>query len=83
MRILALLTSLVMSVGLYPQTYRIVEMDRTHDIVTIADPEDYIRYDFYGCEDYEVGDLVSAIMFDNGTEDIHDDAIISVQYAGF
>lgn len=33
-------------------------------------------------EDYEVDDLVSLIMFDNGTPEVMDDIILSARYAG-
>ena len=33
-------------------------------------------------EDYDIDDIVSLIMFDNGTEDITDDIILSARYAG-
>lgn len=33
-------------------------------------------------EDYMVDDLVSTIMFDNGTPEVTDDIILSARYAG-
>ena len=38
---------------------------------------------WYGIEDYDVGDIVAAIMDDNGTEIIYDDAIITMRYTGY
>ena len=82
MKILALITSLTMSLGLYPTTCKVVNLDRVNDIVTMQTSTG-IQYDFYGCEDYDENDLVSVIMFNNGTDSVLDDAVICVHYAGF
>ena len=37
-------------------------------------------YEVDGVEDWEVGDGASAIMCDNGTQEIFDDSIVSVRY---
>lgn len=79
---LALLTSITMSLGLYPTTCQITNLDRTTDIVTMTTATGY-EYQFYGCDDYDNGDLVSVIMFNNHTDNITDDAVICVHYAGF
>lgn len=39
-------------------------------------------FQFYGSEDYEVGDTVATIMYSNGTDDVTDDSILCVRYAG-
>lgn len=82
MRILALITSLTMSLGLYPTTCKAINLDRENDIVTMQTSTG-IQYQFYGCEDYDEGDLLSVIMFNNNTDSILDDAVICVHYAGF
>ena len=81
MRILALITSLTMSLGLYPTTCKAINLDREKDIVTMQTSTG-IQYQFYGCEDYAEGDLLSVIMFNNNTDSILDDAVICVHYAG-
>ena len=82
MRILALITSLTMTLGLYPTTCKIVNLDRVNDIVTMQTSTG-IEYQFDGCEDYDTNDLVSVIMFNNGTDSVLDDAVICVHYSGF
>lgn len=66
---------------IYPQTYIITEIDKANDLVTIETCTGY-EYQFYGVEDYYEGDLVSCIMYTNGTETITDDAILTHRYSG-
>lgn len=66
----------------YPQTAVIVDFDRKHDAVTVRTSVGWL-YQFYGIEDYEIGDMVSLIMDNMDTENtIFDDVIIDVQYVG-
>ena len=65
----------------YPDTYIITEINRTDDIVTMSDTNGNL-FQFEGCEDWSKGDLVSAIMYNSQTEEIYDDVIIKVKYAG-
>lgn len=67
--------------AMYPTTCIITEIDETADLVTMSTCEGF-EYQFYGIEDCFEGDLVSCIMFNNFTEDITDDVIISQQYTG-
>ena len=39
-------------------------------------------WEFYGIEDYQIGDFVSCIVWDAGTQKIFDDEILDVVYAG-
>lgn len=39
-------------------------------------------FEFYGAEDYEVGDMVATIMYSNGTDDVTDDTILCARCAG-
>lgn len=64
---------------LYPQTMKVIEIE--DNIVTIQDYNGFI-YEFEGAEDWEVGDICSCIMNDNGTPKIYDDEIVSIRYAG-
>ena len=66
---------------IYPQTYIITKIDKANDLVTIETCTGY-EYQFYGVEDYNEGDLVSCIMYTNGTETILDDQIMDVRYSG-
>ena len=67
--------------NLYPKTAKVYAIDRDSDIVTVIDSVGFL-WEFYGVEDWEIGDLVSLLMFDNGTESIFDDEIIKAYYCG-
>ena len=68
--------------NLYGKTAMVYELDRTMDIVYVVDCNGE-AWTFEGCEDYELGDYVSMIMYDNGTQSIYDDIIMKVQYSGY
>ena len=80
--LLTWLIALIAALGLSPVTARVVDLNRTDDIVTIEMANGH-RYAFFGCSDYCEGDYVSAIVWKNGTEDIRDDIIVSVHYSGY
>ena len=65
--------------GNYALTAVVTKTDRVADTVTIEDAAGN-EWQFYGVEDWEVGDGASAIMCDNGTQEIFDDSIVSVRY---
>lgn len=67
---------------LYPMTAIIVHTSTYTDTVTVKDFNGNL-WQFKGVEDYEVGDIVSLIMNDKGTEKIFDDEIIKAQYDGY
>lgn len=69
---------------IYPKTARIVNirLEGTKDVVTLEDSNGF-TWEYDGVEDYYLGDLVSLIMDDNGTEIISDDKIISHRYSGY
>lgn len=67
---------------LYPTTMQVINLDYKNDIVTVETATGF-TYEFYGCEDYYINDLVSMVMFNNGTDNITDDIIISTRYSGF
>lgn len=66
----------------YAQTAVVMDVNRDDDVVVC---EDYNgnTWEFYGTEDWIVGDCVSLIMNDSGTQEIYDDEIISVRYSGW
>lgn len=60
----------------------VVDIDAAADVVTVEDGEGLL-WEFYGVEDWEIGDVAALLMDDSGTPDyILDDAIISATYAG-
>ena len=81
MKIIAFLLAFLALFGLYPMTARVVETNETNDTVTVETATGF-RFAFYGVEDWQIGDFASCIMYDNGTDEITDDAILTVRYAG-
>ena len=68
--------------GMYPDTAIIVGLHRDADLVTVCDVGGIVRQ-FFGCEDYSVGDLVRMLMWDAGTpHNCLDDEIVLAWYAG-
>lgn len=69
--------------SVYVRTMEIVELNYETDVVTCIDPVGF-QWDFYGCEDYYEGDIVSCLMDTMGTEEsIMDDYILDVWYTGY
>ena len=66
----------------YALTAQIVETNRTQDVVTVKDSTGNL-WEFYGVEDWEIGDCASMIMDDMGTDRIYDDEIVSARYAAW
>ena len=81
--ILTYIIAFVAAFGLNPLTARVTDLDREADTVTIETATGHL-YQYHGCEDYEIGDYVSAILWNAGTpNDCRDDIIISVHYSGY
>jgi len=80
--IITLFVFLTMSASaeIYPQTF--VVSDIEDDVLVLVDynENEWIRE---GAEDYTIGDIVAAIMDDNDTITIYDDAIVTLRYAGY
>jgi hypothetical protein len=67
---------------IYPLTVQVIELDREDDIVTCVDGAGN-GWEFYGVEDWQIGDFASLLMDNNGTpETIYDDVITMTHYAG-
>lgn len=67
---------------LYPRAAIITELDLNEDLVTCVDAAGCI-WQFYGVEDFDIGDIVALILWNAGTpESIFDDEIIDAVYAG-
>lgn len=79
---LALAGSLVASGLIYPTTMVVDELDYQNDIVRLQTATGFV-YEMEGTEDYIEGDMVSLIMFTNGTKYIMDDIILDARYAGW
>ena len=70
-------------ITLYARTAKITGIDYAADTVTLVDGSGLV-WQFFGCEDYDIGDLVSLLMSDAGTpETVLDDVIVSASYAGY
>lgn len=65
----------------YPAVFVVHEIDRSADTLTLIDYNGWM-WDVYGVEDFEVGDVVGAIMDDMGTDLIYDDEVQSIRYCG-
>lgn len=67
----------------YTRTGLVVDLDYDTDTVTVVDGADLV-WQFTGCADYCIGDLVEMLMQKTGKPDyILDDVIFSTCYAGF
>lgn len=64
----------------YPMVGRVVEVNYITNTVTIESHNNL--WDFYGTEDWELGDIAACIMSDNGTQTIYDDKILLATYQG-
>ena len=68
--------------SIYPLTVQIVELDHNADVVVCVDGTGNC-WEFYGVEDWQVGDFASLLMDNNGTtETVYDDVITMAYYAG-
>lgn len=66
----------------YALTAQVVETNRTQDVVTVKDSTGNL-WEFYGVEDWEIGDCASMVMDDMGTDRIYDDEVVNVRYAAW
>lgn len=67
---------------LYAKSGVVTEVNVTEDAVTFVDTQGY-AWTFTGCEDWQVGDRLAAVMHTMGTETILDDAIVGTpRYEG-
>lgn len=72
----------VASAEIYPQAFVVSEVNYEENTIFLVDcnGEGWI----WECiEDYNIGDVIAAIMDDSETETIYDDIIIMIQYAGY
>lgn len=58
----------------------VTDLDSNEDFVSVTDWNGSV-WQFYGIEDWNIGDFVDLVMYDNLTEDfIYDDIVISAHY---
>lgn len=76
-----LMNQLLNPANTYAMTCEVVELDRENDLVVCEDFNGNL-WEFYGCEDWQIDDIASLLMDDNGTPTIYDDEIVSAQYNG-
>ena len=60
----------------------ITNLDYQTDIVTCETSTGFI-FEFYGCEDYFINDIIICTMDNKGTKEIFDDEIIDTSFSGF
>lgn len=86
--IMAMVMMIIVSVTIgayaeqYPTTMIVNELDYNENIVICVDFNGN-EWAFEEIEDWCIGDIVSMIMDDMGTELIYDDTIIMVRYSGY
>ena len=66
----------------YALTARVVEVNYDTDTVTAEDYNGHLLQ-WKGTEDWEIGDCASMIVYDNNTQNISDDQIVSVRYGAW
>lgn len=79
-KLLATLAAIIAAGLIYPTTMQVTDI--SGDVVTLETATGFV-YQFTGAEDYCENDLVSCIMFSNGTSNITDDIILAARYSGF
>lgn len=88
----ALLIALFITIGakadvidkenIYNKCMVITNLDYQTDIVTCETSTGFI-FEFYGCEDYFINDIIICTMDNKGTKKIFDDEIIDTSFSGF
>lgn len=79
-KLLATIAAVIAAGLIYPATMQVTDI--SGDVVTLETATGFV-YQFTGAEDYSENDLVSCIMFSNGTTNITDDIILAARYSGF
>lgn len=66
----------------YPRAFVVSQLDYARDMVIVTDAVGF-EWEFEEIEDWEVGDMVVAIMSDNATPIMSDDYFVKIQFAGY
>ena len=67
---------------IYTKCMKVTSLNYEEDIVTCETSTGYV-FEFYGCEDYFINDLILCTMDNKGTKEIFDDEIIDTCFSGF
>ena len=77
-----MLLILKLSECLYPSYGKVIKVDRKKDVIRIKDTYGNV-WVWSGAEDWQKGDGVALLMYDNGTPyKVKDDKIIKLRYVG-
>ncbi len=69
--------------GIYARSAAVVSLYYGADVVTLEDSQG-IMWEFYGCEDWNPGEVADLLVWNNGTpETIFDDVILQALYSGY
>lgn len=68
--------------NLYPETFIVTEVNLAMGYIELETFSGNV-FTWEGCEDWQEGDIASAIMNDNGTPEVTDDEIIKLEYSGY
>lgn len=63
----------------YAMTCEVVELDRENNLMILVDANGF-EWAWEGIEDWQIGDCASMLMDNNGTAEIFDDVILSMNY---
>lgn len=66
----------------YPETFTVISTNVGANYIVLRNFAGHF-YVWGNCEDWEPGDIASAIMNDNGTADVTDDIIVTLKYSGY
>lgn len=78
----AMLFTTCASAELYPIAFIVINVNWGDDTVTFMDFNGF-TWTIEGSEDWMIGDMASAVMYDNDTILIMDDVILCVHYEGW
>lgn len=78
--ILFVLLAVSASAEIYPQAFIVGNIKDDTLILIDCNGNEWL---WEGAEDYDIGDIVAAIMDDNDTMIIYDDIIVTLHYAGY
>lgn len=78
-KLLATIAAIIAAGLIYPAT--MIVTDVSGNLVTMETATGFVYQ--MQADDYNKGDLVSLVMFSNGTTNITDDIILTARYSGF
>lgn len=65
----------------YPRMFIVESLDYERDVVVLLDGVGML-WEMEDCDDWEIGDTVAAIMYNNGNNILTDDSIVDVRWGG-